>query len=232
MLRLNSPSTFNDPFEMAAHFTFTGTEGQKLVRFEALLRQQAPHAGWRAIQAGMQRLMAATEDELRPMLNVSLRGVRDTAGIYCFSGEPRSTLMWSHYASEHKGACLIFERAQDVRTLCHAFRVRHTKNLTRINWVRGFQKGIMRMLFAKHPAWKYEKESRILIKGQARRYLPFAPPALRGIIFGCRAEPNFIETVEGFLRERATAGHPSVRVYCASTHPREYRLVVMQKRTF
>jgi hypothetical protein len=231
VLRLNSPSTFNDPFELAAHFTVNATEHQKLARFEALIRQQMPHAGWRKIQAGVQGLMTSTEEGLRPILNRSLQGVRDRAGIYCFAGAPRSTLMWSHYASEHKGACLVFERAYDVHTFCHAFRVRHTRKLTQVNWVRNYQKGIMRLLFAKHPAWKYEKESRIMITGGAARYLSFAPQALRGIIFGCRAEPKFIETVKGFLRERATAGHPALRVYWASTHPREYRLVVHQTRT-
>jgi hypothetical protein len=215
---------------MAAHFVVKGTERQKLARFEALIRQQIPHAGWRAIQAGMQRLATATEEELRPMLDASLKGIRNRAGICCFSGEPKSTLMWSHYASEHKGACLIFERAQDVHTFCHAFRVKHTRKLTQLNWVRGFHKGISRMLFAKHPAWKYEKESRIMINDQAGRYLPFAPSALVGIIFGCRAEPGFIETAEGFLRERATAGYPPLRIYSASTHPREYRLVVRQRK--
>lgn len=231
VLRLNSPSTFNDPFEMAAHFTVKATDRQKFARFEALVRQQMPHIGWRAIQAAVQKLVDTSEDGLRPMLDKSLQGVRDTAGIYCFSGEPRSTLMWSHYASDHKGACLIFERAQDAHTLCHAFRVRHTRKLPQLNWVRSFQKDIMRMLFAKHPAWRYEKESRIMINGEAGRYLPFAPQALHGIIFGCRAEPKFIETVEGSLRERAAAGHPPIRVYRATTHPREYRLVVTRKRS-
>lgn len=95
VLRLNSAGSFNDPFEMTAHFIVKATEREKLARFEALVRQQAPHVGWRAIQAAIQRLIATPEEGLRPMLNEPLRRIRDAAGIYCFSGEPRSTLMWS-----------------------------------------------------------------------------------------------------------------------------------------
>ena len=68
-----------------------------------------------------------------------------------------------------------------------------------------------------------------MINFQAGRYLPFAPQALRGLIFGCRAEPQFINAVEGILSGRAAAGHPPLRVYSAQTHPTKYQLVVKRK---
>ena len=50
LLRLSSPSRFNDPFELAAHFTLEFTERQRLARFESIARQLGPNLGWRAIQ--------------------------------------------------------------------------------------------------------------------------------------------------------------------------------------
>jgi hypothetical protein len=229
LLRLSSPTQFNDPFEMAAHFTLKATERQRLARYESLARELEPHRGWRAIQARMQILMSQTEVQLRPALDKSLSGVRDAAGIYSFAGDPKNTLMWSHYASDHKGVCLIFDRAHDIATLSHAFRVRYVRNLPVLNWIRSFHKDIGKMLFAKHPAWRYEHESRIMIAFQAGRYLPVAPLALRGLIFGCRAEPQFINDVELILAKRAAAGHPLLRVYSAQTHPTKYKLVVKRK---
>jgi hypothetical protein len=37
VLRLSSPSQFNDPFELRAHFVMTATREQRLKRFEALV---------------------------------------------------------------------------------------------------------------------------------------------------------------------------------------------------
>jgi hypothetical protein len=229
LLRLSSPSTFNDPFEMAAHFSLKATERQRLARFESLARELEPNRGWRAIQARVQALMAATEEGLRPRLNASLDGVRCEAGIYCFAGDARNTLMWSHYASDHKGVCLIFDRAHDVRTLMYALRVKYVRNLPVLNWIRSFHEDIGKMLRAKHPAWRYEQESRIMINFSAGKYLQIAPRALRGLIFGCRAETNFITEVERILAERVAAGLPSVRAYQANRHLTKYQLVVKRK---
>ena len=143
--------------------------------------------------------------QITPALVRSFDGVRDAAGIYSFAGDARNTLMWSHYASVHKGVCLMFDRAQDIATLSHALRVKYVQNLPVLNWIRSFHKDISKMLSSKHPAWRYERESRIMINFQAERYLPFEPQALRGLIFGCRAEPDFIDAVEQILAERVAS---------------------------
>ena len=226
VLRLSSPSDFNDPFEMAAHFVMTATEDEKLARYESLVRQQAPHLGWRAIQARIKELMAGTEAFFAPTWQRSLKNVRDSAGVCCFAGSAKNRLMWGHYASNHKGVCLQFERVLDISTLSHAFRVRYVSDLPVLNWIVGFHEGISKMLFSKDPCWEYEQESRILINDQARRYLPFAPQALRRLIFGCRVEPTLVKTVKSFLAERTAAGHPRVEVYAAKQHPTKYRVVV------
>jgi hypothetical protein len=226
VLRMNPPSEFNDPFEMRAHFVMTATEDEKLARFESLAREQAPHLGWRALQARIRALMAASEETFTPVWQQSLNSIREEAGIYCFAGSGKSTLMWSHYASDHKGACLQFERVQDIAVLSHAVRVRYAPDLPIVNWVTDFQKGIGDMLFAKHPCWEYEQESRILIYGQAGRYLAFAPQALTKIVLGCRADPAYVEAVQGWVEERTALGHPPIDVYLARQHPQKYRLVI------
>jgi hypothetical protein len=204
----------------------SGTEAERLARFEALARQQAPHLGWRAVQARVQELMVCTEELYAPIWQQSLKSIREEAGVYCFAGSAKNTLMWSHYASDHKGVCLQFERVQDLATLAHAVQVRYAPDLPVLNWILNFHKGIGEMLFAKHPCWDYEQESRILISGQARRYLRFAPHALRSLIFGCRAETSLIEAAMGCLGERAARGHPPVDVYLTTQHPTKYRLVM------
>jgi hypothetical protein len=230
VLRLNSPSTFNDPFEMAAHFVMTATDEEKRARFESLVREQAPHLGSRAVQAHVESFMAADESYFTPTWQQSLKSVRDIAGVYCFAGNAKSTLMWSHYASNHKGVCLQFERVLDITTLSHALHVNYVPDLPVLNWIVGFHQGIGEMMFSKHPCWEYEQESRIMIYGQAGRDRPFAPQALRRLIFGCRADASLFSTVERWLEERAAAGYPSVDVYVASMHRKKYRLVITRKK--
>src|SRR5258708_24140892 len=76
LLRLSSPSTFNDPFELAAHFSLRSTERQRLARYESLAREQEPNRGWRAIQAMVQSLMSTPESQLTPRLVKSLGAIR------------------------------------------------------------------------------------------------------------------------------------------------------------
>jgi hypothetical protein len=123
-----------------------------------------------------------------------------------------------------------YDRALGIGTVAHAFRVRYVKNLPVINWIRGFHKDIGKMLFAKHPSWRYEQESRIMINYQAGQYLPFPAPALCGLIFGCRADAQFIDAVEDILSQRVAAGHPDVRTYTAHTHSTKYELVLRRRK--
>jgi hypothetical protein len=226
VLRLSTPTDFNDPFEMAAHFVMRATDEQKLERYEALVRAQMPHLGSRARQARVDALMTTPIEQLRPVWEQSLARMRHASGIYCFAGDLINRLMWGHYASNHKGVCLEFERVRDTRVLSHAFRVDYVKDLPEIDWVVDLHRGITRMLFSKDPCWSYEQESRIMISDQAERYLAFEPGALRRLVFGCKSEPDLIERVEGLLAERAADGLPPVRIYHARQHPTKYRLMV------
>lgn len=226
VLRLSSPISFNDPFEMAAHFVMTASDEEKLKRFELLVREQAPYLGWRAIQARVKNLMEATEESLTPIWQKSLRSIRNSAGIYCFAGNAKNRLMWGHYASNHTGLCLQFERAQDLTVLPHAISLDYTPNLPTLNWIIGFKDEIFKMLASKDSCWAYEQESRIIIFNQAGRYLQFAPRALRRLIFGCRSEPSFIEYVKSLLAERKMKGLPPIEIFKAKEHPSKYRLVV------
>jgi len=47
--------------------------------------------------------MSEKEEYLLPGWQKSLSQIRDEAGVYCFAGNAKNLLMWSHYASDHKG---------------------------------------------------------------------------------------------------------------------------------
>jgi hypothetical protein len=229
VLRLSAPATFNDPYEMFVHVVVEGTSKQRLERFTRLVEQQAP-AQSRERQAEMVRtLMERPDAEHAERCQESISGIRQTSGVFCFAGDPRSTLMWSHYADDHHGVCLQFERMRDFLTLGHAVRTNYRKDLPVVNWIVGFRKDIEQLLLAKHPCWEYEQERRITSIGDANRYLQLRPDALTGIIFGCRTKKPQRELVDRLLAEREALGAPAVKTYVTMQHPTKYRLVIRRR---
>jgi Protein of unknown function (DUF2971) len=228
VLELRAPAGFNDPFDMSARFVVEGTEEQRRERFKALVHNIEPRIGWKAEQQAVQRLMFSPENELRRVCGTALEGMRNHTGVYCFAGTPKSTLMWSHYAQDHSGICIQFERVRHYKALLHALPVVYNQDFPVVNWIDPAE-AIVDMLFRKHPDWNYERESRLLLMGQAGQYLHLRPEAVTGIVFGCRATDAEHAVVNEVLSMRASRGHPSVGVYDAVKHPSKYRLVIRRQ---
>ncbi len=134
--------------------------------------------------------------------------------------------MWSHYASDHKGCCLQFEVAKDLRTFAHALPVEYSLEYPVVNWVTDSRAGVESTILRKYRHWEYEKESRIIRLDGTHRYLPFAPEALTGIILGCRADEATVVGLSTLLAERTARGLPAPRLYRAVKHDSRYRLSI------
>jgi hypothetical protein len=156
---------------MTAHVVVDGTPSERWERFESIVRRNEPHLGWRAQKAKIEELTKRPDAELIRFCKAAYANIKTTAGVYCFAGSGKSTLMWSHYAANHTGVCLQFERAKDFATLCQAVRVKYALDLPTVNWMTPGHQEVQRMLLAKHPDWAYEKESRIIAPEQAGLYL-------------------------------------------------------------
>ena len=89
-LWFSSVAQFNDPFEARVLVSMDGDD-------EAWCREF--------------RIARPSNDKIRAMLPELERGVRDDAeqlGMFCLSARPDDILMWSHYASSHRGLCAAF----------------------------------------------------------------------------------------------------------------------------
>ena len=230
VLRLSPHSTFNDPYEMFVHVIVESTREQRLQRFTQLAAEQAPNEAPDRRARMAQFLLERPDSEHVARCQESIAGIRQRSGVFCFAGDPRSILMWSHYAENHQGVCLQFERMKDFPTLGHAVRVKYGEDLPTVNWIVGFPGNIERMLLAKHPSWEYEKERRITAIENANRYLQLRPDALTGIIFGCKTQKSHMDLIDKLLAERNDLGAPPVKTYMATQHRTKYRLVI-RKRT-
>jgi len=150
-------------------------------------------------------------------------------GICSFAGDPRSVLMWSHYAKHHTGLCFIFEVSRDFRTFSQALVVDYSTEFPVANWGKNFEQYLQKAILRKHEGWSYEKERRILRIGQARSYLSFKPEALVGVILGCRATANSLPKLKELTKERNDAGQPYCKTYEARQHKSKYKLSIFRR---
>jgi hypothetical protein len=229
VLRLTSPATFNDPYEMFVHIVVEGTADQRLQRFSQIVAQQGTTMQPDERDEMVRRLMGTPDGEHAARCQESIAGIRRRSGVFCFAGDPRSVLMWSHYAEHHHGVCLQFERMKDFPTLGHAVRVDYREDLPVVNWIVGFYEDVKHILLAKHPCWAYEGERRITSIDNADRYVQLRPDALTGIIFGCRIERPQMDLIDKLLADRKALGAPPVKTYLAEQHKTQYRLVIRRR---
>jgi hypothetical protein len=145
-----------------------------------------------------------------------LRRFRDYTsglGVCCFSRDPGSLLMWSHYAGAHKGFVLGFDasheffRERDLPVNCFPNRrdVAYVterprvalRNLTSIH-------SISQVVFTKPAEWRYESEVRLLqqIRPDKQR-IPFPLDALKEVIVGFHVEKSLAMRMHREVSKRA-----------------------------
>jgi hypothetical protein len=120
--------------------------------------------------------------------------------------------MWAHYAGEHTGFCLGFERSRDS-TLADPARTKRVYygevylamdlDVVGLGWRVSIEPGVaiteeievdiqepnlQTVIYSKAKDWEYEQEWRVLVP-EGGRLSPYPGP-LRKVIFGLRCEPD------------------------------------------
>src|SRR5262249_53490497 len=159
-LWLSSPKAFNDPFDMSAKIIVAGSLEEKRERWRNILKRQ--NKRWHEIEKKLPRLSAKSNEEIQIVAQQLQEEIARSFGVCSFGGDPRSILMWSHYAANHAGFCLQFELARDLLAFCRYVRVQYTLDYPVLNWLKEeeFYNGIGATLERKHEHWKYEHELR------------------------------------------------------------------------
>lgn len=225
---LSSPVDFNDPYDMSANFSVEGSIAQRKKRIEELLIVQGRN--WNQRQKERPAILSKSDAELREVVRATFQKTIERTGIYSFGGDPRSILMWSHYADNHKGFCLQFEVARDPKTLI--FKVatmKYCDDYPVLNWITEIPDRLEIVISRKHTGWRYEGEKRLVVLEGSHQYVPFRPEALQGIIIGCRADDGEVSRLRELLAERSALGYPLPTVYRAFKHNTKYRLVIRKE---
>lgn len=127
--------------------------------------------------------------------------------IACFTNSPDITLMWSHYADGAKGCVVEFEIKDDIPVHKVSYLKRPQVSKSQLN-----EETALNILTYKEKPWKYEQESRVIIKNQQ-----FIPIKVKKVVFGHRAPEETVKMLTHIL----TLCKPEIDV-CAKN---ELRLV-------
>jgi len=133
--------------------------------------------------------------------------------------------MFSHYADEHRGVCLIFA-PDHFTTLLNRWNVNVGGRIQRVIYYDRFPRfdeelEPARIATAKHRDWSYEREYRLTTNwGYPSGLYTFKPEALTGVIFGVRM-PD--EEKEKIYKMAVDAGR-TLKFYQANKKPSSYSL--------
>lgn len=220
---LGSCTDFNDPFDTTANVVNNGTIKDMRKRFGQIVDNNYKGLNKKVREVEISKLMsnyAKNPDTFKKILEKNTQ----EAGIFSLTENKKDLLMWSHYASQHKGFLLQFELSQDIESLLYALKMDYSNNYPEYEISKGFEESSKAILLRKSKHWEYEKEWRILRIGGARTYQQFKPQALKSLIFGYRAKQEFKTKVIDILKERELLGYNSIKVYKAEMHRSKYDL--------
>ena len=198
---LAKPSTFNDPFDC----------GVTLDRKK--FRESLDHAITRVVQQARPEDLAGKDlSGVRPgdaeAYDVYRNGIRtllQDIGVLCLSAVPDSMLMWSHYASHHRGFCVEYDFGEDTQLKKIAHAVRYSDNILSLSAADlagpAKSEALDALWLTKAECWAYEREWRVMMPKGGKSYQ--APSAVRAVIFGARMpEPDRVMVANALRHEQ------------------------------
>lgn len=208
-LRPSHITAFNDPFECKIAIDKDASDEEKRARYF----KDNPGASDADCDDWLENMVSlwSLEQNSRAKLLQSV-------GVVCFTEDWNHHLLWSHYASRHRGFCIGFDRAVLTQWSGYtAFGDVHYSNEVPICSVfRESTASLYRKaLFTKAECWAYEREVRMAFDGFEDRMMPEG--AIREVIVGCRS-------MDGMRQFARYAEFNNVEFFQAREELREYRL--------
>ena len=179
-------------------------------------------------------------DDLEHQRQKQIEEFRNTA-LFCATRKNDNLLMWAHYAEQHTGAVLGFKPDLERDSFFGVMKdVKYTnerpKFYSNLKTIGPLKPEIsleeIRALrdshfYSKGLDWAYEQELRLVIPGEipvgkTEVFLKFYPHELSELIFGVRADNDFMK----MAADAAKKLNPDVAIYHAELHQDNYSLLM------
>jgi hypothetical protein len=202
-LYFSSPVSFNDPFDSKISFIYAGSRNDRkrfLKKWSEVHRPDLPRKDRLGYEKRI-RKQGLDIQAMAPGIQKKFMAARRRMGVFCMTEDRENILMWSHYATEHKGFCIEFRT--DNAFFSRARAVQYDITVPCVNllepWDNLITKGAVGLL-TKAEDWRYEKEWRIVkIDGTGVQICP--AEALSGVILGCRMLAETKRQIKEWCRE-------------------------------
>lgn len=195
-LWFSSPLAFNDPFDCRCVFDIENTRDEIVLRKAAFLakRKGVPLSD---VMVEAEHEIPHEPSELKTWQIQQVEGHSRRAantGILCLTPICDNLLMWTHYAKEHRGVCIMF-RVRNVNEesqldfIAKAQRVEYVDHCPLINFVRDETSDILKKaFFTKSAPYRYEAEWRMVQYDGAPGLKPIPKGIIGGVILGVQVD--------------------------------------------
>lgn len=216
-LYMSSVDQFNDPNEFRAKLQWTDDSNHlrswawmMLVR-EGRVPPNAEADNFSSLIDGICDNAVKNPNVLQSAYEINVSRI----GVYCFSRNPRSHLMWAHYARNHRGVCIQIDPSYCLDVFAGVQTVSYTNNLPKVIWPTRDSDDITKCFLSKSMDWAYEKEIRCVSRYVKNSGMRFDVRAVRGIIFGQRFfdSPDVFGWIKEALLERSKLGLDRLNAY-------------------
>jgi hypothetical protein len=225
----SNPNNFNDPWDCQPSY-YIPTENEREIRESYIAKFTANESDGDSA-AKLRRDKKYLESVIEKFSNLMRDAIHKQYRVYCLSTHAESTLMWSHYADNHRGVCLDFKCDNEV--FGGAMRVNYIDKYPLID----FTCDPLLPLITKACAWSYEDEYRVValekfidpsvaLSGMIRtkeNFLKLPHGALQSVIMGCLIEKDKADQLQQIIGEqcpRRVAVRRAVRI------PNKYSLSI------
>lgn len=175
---LSSVLSFNDPYE--GHFALdpnnTVQEWMSYIKRNRMVLDGL--ARNKAIQLSKDSSLAGS------IQKDAIKNVLEECGVFCFSTNSKSILMWAYYSEDHAGICIEYDPSKDAQLRNVLLRVKYSNDFVKFNYLRQPERATDAIL-QKAKCWAHEKEYRIVRKGAADSIIKLNPQAITAVILGC-----------------------------------------------
>ena len=227
-LWFSKPENFNDPFDCNINFDVVDADKDENLQslFVRLLDIAPDKTAFHSKYTTDGKINDSFKIDAVRMARDATKSViaKKNFGISCFAESNDNMLMWSHYASSHKGFCLEFD------TSIEPFKPKKIQTLLKVDYSEKYPSlsidnipnnlpSIPQTIYGiKSTDWHYEEEWR-MFASPGDESQPFEPLALTGIYFGCKMEENHKYEIAKLLHS-----FPSAKLYEMQRSESEFKV--------
>jgi len=151
--------------------------------------------------------------------------IKNTYKISCFTELNKSMLMWSHYSHNHTGFCIEYSKDIKSNFFKYLFPINYTDKLFNITEYYNYPSAdrninyLLQGITTKSKEWTYEREWRLIQRGELSGGIKFPMPMPKAIYLGAKISSENLRNMKYIAKKK------NIELYKMELDKLEYKLV-------